>query len=87
MNQTELSIVIPGYNESVIIEDNLKTIYSVVTDLGITFEIIFVDDGSTDNTKKIASELAKRYSELNLISYKNNRGRGYALRQGFLQTK
>ncbi|MFC1807285.1 glycosyltransferase family 2 protein [Candidatus Omnitrophota bacterium] len=82
MNKVELSIVVPGYNEAGAIESNLKQLHAAVRALSVSFEILFVDDGSTDNTFEIVDNLKKQLHELNVISYKHNKGRGYALRQG-----
>jgi glycosyltransferase involved in cell wall biosynthesis len=79
----ELSIVIPGYNESEIIEDNLLAVRAVASELGVSFEILFVNDGSTDDTGRKVSALAAGIGELRVVSYDQNRGRGYALRKGF----
>lgn len=87
MNQIELSIIIPGYNEAEVIERNLRTIHASVLSLGVPFELLFVNDGSTDNTAEKVYSLTKEFSEVNLISYGHNKGRGYALRQGFLNAK
>jgi len=82
-HQIELSIVIPGYNEAEIIGSNLRAVHEVASRLGVRFEILFVNDGSLDNTAEKVQALAGEISALRLISYPQNRGRGHALRQGF----
>lgn len=74
----KVSIVIPVFNESQTILKILKKINKIKK---IKKEIIIVDDGSTDNTKKI---IEKKCSGLfsKFISYKSNRGKGYACRKG-----
>lgn len=66
-------VLIPTYN-------NETTLAAVLDDiLEFTDRIIVVDDGSTDSTP----EILKNYPQLSIISYKKNRGKGYALRLGF----
>ncbi len=79
----KISVVTPVYNE----EENIKTTMSCLVDtLKKNFqnwELIIVDDGSTDNTKEIAEKVKARNLSTKIISYQPNRGRGYALRKGF----
>jgi glycosyltransferase involved in cell wall biosynthesis len=66
-------VIIPTYN-------NEKTLEAVISDvLKVTKNIIIVNDGSTDNTPGIL----KKFSDLKIISYSPNRGKGYAIRKGF----
>lgn len=81
-NNVELSVVAPMYNEGINIGDNIEKICDYVDELPITYELIIVNDGSTDNSYEIAKEQQKKYPYLKIVSYKNNRGRGYALRIG-----
>jgi len=81
-NYKNYSIVIPIYNEEVILEESTNAIFSLCKSMGIDFEIIFSENGSTDNTKKIANELISKYSEIKIISIpKPNYGN--ALKAGF----
>jgi len=77
-----VSVIIPMYNEE---ENALETIARVsrtLLDRGRSFEIIPVNDGSTDNTLKILDEIASRDSHVRVVSYWKNGGRGKALRYG-----
>jgi glycosyltransferase involved in cell wall biosynthesis len=82
MQQLVVSVVIPAYNEEKTIGDVISETISSMDGLGLPYEIIVVDDGSTDNTKRIAS----RYKAM-VLSNGRNRGKGYALRKGFLQAQ
>ena len=72
------SIIVPAYNEEQGIKRCIMEIMKNVPDV----EIIVVNDGSTDNTANIVRELTKRHKNVRLVSYKHNKGKGYALRKG-----
>jgi len=78
MHRSIISVVIPAYNEEKTIGTTISNTISVMENLGMPYEIIVVDDGSTDNTRKIAT----RY-KATVLSNGKNRGKGYALRKGF----
>ena len=81
-NYKNFSIVIPIYNEEEILEESTNAIFSLSKSLGLDFEIIFSENGSTDNTKKIANELMRKYSEIKMISNPEP-NYGNALKAGF----
>ncbi|GIR15212.1 MAG: hypothetical protein CM15mP26_3320 [Actinomycetota bacterium] len=81
-NYKNFSIVIPIYNEEEILEESTNAIFSLCKSMGIDFEIIFSENGSTDNTKKIANELINKYSEIKIISNPEP-NYGNALKAGF----
>ena len=86
-----LSIIIPFYNEEKRINDAIVEIDNFLSQTKIKTEIIFVDDGSIDNSKILIEKyIESKKSEFNLfklISYKENKGKGYALKQGVLNAK
>lgn len=71
-----LSIIIPAYNEENKIKDTLENI----KDIEEISEIIVVDDGSSDNTSKVAKEV--KSDKITVITQDKNRGKGYALNNG-----
>jgi len=73
-----ISIVIPAYNEETVISETIENIHSVLIKQGIDYEIIAVNDGSTDNTDSL---LGKR-NDIIFISRKINRGYGFSLKEG-----
>ncbi|MBL6964377.1 MAG: glycosyltransferase family 2 protein [Bacteroidetes bacterium] len=84
----ELSIVTPGYNEGAKIRENLFTIKTFLDEsFGNSWELIFVNDGSTDDTYENVSNLPEMDPRIKIITYNNNRGRGYALRQGIKRAR
>nr|HID58946.1 glycosyltransferase family 2 protein [Desulfobacterales bacterium] len=80
----ELSIVIPLYNESVCIEPNFEILDDYLRRLQLRYEMILVNDGSTDSTGAICNSIVNRNSHVRLISCHVNRGKGYAVRTGVL---
>jgi len=75
----KISIVIPIFNEKDYVANILKKVNEKKKNFNL--EIIVIDDGSTDGTKKILEDCKNLYDYL--ISYEQNRGKGYALREGF----
>ena len=73
-----VSVVIPAYNEEKTIGNVIEETIQIMDSLGLPYEIIVVDDGSTDSTKEEAS----RY-KVTVLSNGRNQGKGYALRKGF----
>jgi glycosyltransferase involved in cell wall biosynthesis len=80
-----LSVFFPAYNEQDIIAKTVESASSAVARFAEDYEIIVVDDGSSDATATIVSELAKRDPHVRLVSHERNRGYGAALRTGFDQ--
>jgi glycosyltransferase involved in cell wall biosynthesis len=82
-----LSVVIPAYNE----EENVPILYeklkNVLDGLGQDYEIIFVDDGSTDGTYQRLKQLAEKDSRLKVIRFKRNYGQTAAMSAGFEHAK
>lgn len=79
----ELSIIAPMYNEASSVETTFYKISKVFDKTGIDWELIYVNDGSTDDTFERAQEMEKREARLKVIGYSENTGAGKALREGF----
>lgn len=79
----QISVICPMYNEAGGIESNLRRLIDALKVLGRTWELILVDDGSTDQGRVLAAAIAAGEPRLRLAGYPRNRGRGYALRTGF----
>lgn len=78
-----LSVVVPMYNEEQIILKNVQSLSEGLESLKVPWEIVLVNDGSTDNTLTVLMTERERFPKLRVVSYPVNRGRGYALRKGF----
>ena len=81
----EYSIILPAFNEAETLETAIKTTLSVFNDLQKPFEIIIVNDGSTDQTLAIAKQLAHDYSAVHYVSLEKNQGKGAAIKAGVAQ--
>jgi len=79
-----LSVVIPAYNEENRLPQTLSSVHSFLTAAGSEFEVIVVNDGSSDNTVAVVEEFAKHHAGIRLLSYGANRGKGYAVKAGVL---
>jgi glycosyltransferase involved in cell wall biosynthesis len=79
-NSTQLSIVVPAYNEEKTIKEALSKLHSTMTESGINFDIILVVDGYVDRTEEFALSLG--LPNLRVIGYEKNLGKGHALRVG-----
>jgi dolichyl-phosphate beta-glucosyltransferase len=82
-----LSIVIPAYNEEGRIGRTIEQIENYFKSRKIKGEIIVVNDGSQDKTKKIVKEKIKKIKNLKLVNLNPNRGKGAAVKVGMLEGK
>lgn len=79
----QISIVVPFYNE----QENIKELYSQLTSVlepvKMSYELIFIDDGSTDNTFRVLTELFQKDKRVKAIRLRKNFGQTAALQAGF----
>ncbi len=80
---TDVSIVIPVYNEAESLPELIDRIRSVMGDYGRTYKIIFIDDGSTDGTLEVLEKLHTGSDDIEVISFLKNSGKSAALDVGF----
>ena len=78
-----LSIILPAYNEAQVIASTVSTVHSVLDGWKVDFEIIVVNDGSTDQTGAILAALAARDPRIRFVTHPVNQGYGAALVSGF----
>ena len=87
LNNTDLSILIPLFNE----EESLAELYEKITNVldgsGLCYEIIFVDDGSKDKSYEILEKLHARDKRVRVIQFRKNYGKSAALDCGFKEVR
>jgi dolichyl-phosphate beta-glucosyltransferase len=84
MNKPFLSIIIPAYNEEKRLLPTLRKVCEYLSGQKYFYEIIVVDDGSTDNTLQMARDFARTNEHISVLTNEQNRGKGYTVRHGIL---
>ena len=84
-----LSIVIPVYNEAKRIHKTLKGVIDYLKGKSFTYEVLIVNDGSKDNSVEVVEDFFKegKFDSFSIIDFKENRGKGFAVKQGMLAAK
>ncbi|MGE5646505.1 MAG: dolichyl-phosphate beta-glucosyltransferase [Acidobacteriota bacterium] len=83
---TAISVVIPAYNEQQRLPDTLQSVagYFAAREWP-SWEIVVVNDGSTDGTLAVAESFAKECPHIRVLNNPGNRGKGYSVRRGMLE--
>jgi glycosyltransferase involved in cell wall biosynthesis len=79
----DISIIVPVFNEADALIEVCQGVRRELTQIGITWELIFVDDGSTDSTDAILDHLAEEDQRVRVIHFKRNMGQTAAMMAGF----
>lgn len=83
----ELSVVVPLFNEEESVRPLYAAIVAGVEPLGVSFEIVFVDDGSRDGTVRIADEIARADPRVCLVKFRRNYGQTPAMAAGIAEAR
>ncbi|MDE6300370.1 MAG: glycosyltransferase family 2 protein [Muribaculaceae bacterium] len=83
----DISIVVPLYNEAESLPELAAWIKRVMDENGFSYEIIFVNDGSTDESWNVITSLAAEHPEVRGVSFRRNYGKSPALNTGFARTR
>lgn len=83
----DLSVVLPVYDEARVLEASFAELVPHLERLGKSFEIVCVDDGSTDESWEILTRLAQADERVRIDRLPENRGKGAAVRKGMLQAE
>ncbi len=83
----DISVVIPLYNEAESLPELEQWIGRVMSANGFSYEIIFVDDGSTDNSWEVIKRLRQNNPSVKGVSFRRNYGKSPALNTGFRRAK
>ncbi len=79
----QISIVVSLLNEEESLQELTEWIHRVMTAHNFSYEVIFVDDGSTDNSWKVITELSQKYEQIKAIKFRRNYGKSAGLYKGF----
>ena len=82
-----LSVIVPAYNEEACLEKNIIKYLNYLRKLSFNSELIIIDDGSTDKTSLIADKLSREHSNVRVIHFSKNQGKGAAVRKGLAIAK
>ena len=83
----DISVVVPLYNEAESLPELAAWIERVMKENGFSYEVIFVNDGSTDNSWEVIKELSAKNPALHGVSFRRNYGKSPALNTGFARAK
>ncbi len=82
-----LSVIIPAYNESERLPETLRMVREYLERQNFTYEVLLIDDGSTDTTVKLAEKISADFPALKVVKNAQNKGKGGVVRQGMLMAK
>lgn len=83
----ELSVFFPAYNEEKNIKSTVEKALKILPGVADRWEVIIVNDGSKDDTIKVANKLAKDHKNVRVANHKVNRGYGAAMKSGLYSSK
>ncbi len=83
----DCSLVLPCFNEATHFQSSVVHILSSLSLSRYRYEVIFVDDGSSDATRKMIQSVCKKYSQCRYVFHTKNQGRGAAITTGMFQSK
>lgn len=81
-NEVIYSVVVPLYNEELVIDESYKRIKKVMYSTNENYEIIFINDGSTDRTKDKAELICSKDEKIKLLNFSRNFGHQSAITAG-----
>ena len=84
---SEISLFLPTYNEEEVIAQTIKKSDKILKKIAAKYEILVVNDGSTDDTAKVVKKLIEKNDNIRMITHDPNRGYGGALKSGLKESK
>lgn len=87
MGEIKLSVIIPCYNEESRFEEGFKHYWAYLAKQKYPWELVLVNDGSQDKTLKLIQKSSRKKTNVKIISYRKNHGKGYAIIQGVREAK
>ena len=83
----DISVVVPLYNEAESLPELAEWIERVMNEHGFTYEVLFINDGSTDNSWEVIREISKKNPAMHGVAFRRNYGKSPALNTGFARAK
>jgi dolichyl-phosphate beta-glucosyltransferase len=83
----ELSLIVPAYNEQHLIADNLEILVQFLQVRFANFEILVVDDGSTDESARVVRQFSETRPNVRLLEQITNQGKGRAIQRGVQESR
>ncbi len=78
----ELSVVVPCFNEQEVLPQTFVKLREAMGEIGLSYELVFIDDGSRDRTGEMLRDLAAEHGEVRVIRFSRNFGHQYAITAG-----
>jgi glycosyltransferase involved in cell wall biosynthesis len=85
--ELDVSVLVPAYNEAESLPELAERLIAAMGSVTARFEILILDDGSTDATREVALQLAQRFPQLRVLSFRRNYGKSAALGVGFRRAR
>ncbi|MEM3737529.1 MAG: glycosyltransferase family 2 protein [Candidatus Bathyarchaeia archaeon] len=85
VSHCEVSVIMPAYNEEEYIAQAVWEVDCILRGISESYEIVVVDDGSVDQTRRQIQNYARTHQHIKVVGYSHNMGKGYALKYGFSQ--
>jgi dolichyl-phosphate beta-glucosyltransferase len=85
--EPEISVIVPAYNEGRRIAPTVRDIVAFLGNNGYAYEVIVVDDGSTDSTYDVVRHMQREIPQLAIVRHPVNLGKGCAVKSGFLAAR
>jgi len=83
MEKPEITIFFPVYNDENTIPIMTEKCIDVLKDVSSNYEVIIINDGSPDNSGKVADEMASKFDCVKVVHHEKNKGYGAAIKSGF----
>jgi len=82
-----LSLIVPCYNEGDLLLDSLEQVFDVLNLQKMDFEILLIDDNSSDSTPEHIKKFSEKHKEAKAIFHANTKGRGFGVEEGIKKSK